>query len=103
FYPYSEEQHLQELWQYKQELIAKYTKHGFDPNRSDTDWQKVHSDLERAKGYRGKSQALRQDFYQASNYLKESVEQVFENQFPLFLKKAFGGGGSDVYKINSLG
>jgi hypothetical protein len=102
YYPYTEEQYLQELWQYKQELIAKYTKHGYDPNRSQTDWSKVQNYLERAKKYRFKSQEIRKDFYIHSNYLKDTVEKVFENKFPLFLKKAFGGGGSDVFKIHSL-
>lgn len=102
FYPYMESQYLQEMWQYQQELIAKYTKHGYDPNRSETDWSKVQNDLERAKKHRGKSQKIREHFYYGGNYLKETVENVFENKFPLFLKKSFGGGGSDVFKINSL-
>ncbi|MFN4150625.1 MAG: hypothetical protein ACK4IX_06755, partial [Candidatus Sericytochromatia bacterium] len=102
FAPYNEEQYQQEMWQYQQELVAKYTKFGFDPHRSHTDWKSVNSDLARAKGFRAKSERLRQDFYYRGNYLKETVDQIFEGQFPLFLKKAFGGGGSDVFKIDSL-
>jgi hypothetical protein len=102
FYPYTEEQYEQEMWQYQQELIAKYTKHGYDPNRRETDWASVNNDLTRSKKFRKKSQQIRQDFYYHGNYLKDTVENIFENQFPLFLKKAFGGGGSDVYKIHSL-
>ncbi|MEK7434765.1 MAG: hypothetical protein AABZ74_16650 [Cyanobacteriota bacterium] len=102
FYPYTEAQHKQEMWQYQQELIVKYTKFGFDPSRSTTDWKKVNSDLSRAQSFKGKSQKLREDFYYHGNYIKETVEQVFENKFPVFLKKAFGGGGSDVFKIDSL-
>jgi hypothetical protein len=102
FYPYSPDQNRQELWVYQQELIAKYTKFGFDPNRRDTDWTKVNNELSQAKNYKEKSNKIREHFYYHGNYLKETVEQIFENQFPLFLKKSFGGGGSDVYKINSL-
>ncbi|MFN8671551.1 MAG: hypothetical protein U0457_05615 [Candidatus Sericytochromatia bacterium] len=102
FYPYTEAQYKQEMWEYQQELIIKNTKFGFDPNRSSTDWKKVNSDLNRAYSYRGKSQKLREDFYYHGNYMKEAVEQIFENKFPLFLKKAFGGGGSDVFKVDSL-
>ncbi len=102
FYPYTEEQYMQEMWQYQQELIAKHTKHGFDPNRSETDWRKVHTSLDRAKRFRSKGQRIREHFYYSGNYLKETIENIFENQFPLFLKKAFGGGGSDVFKIHSM-
>lgn len=102
FSPYSADQYKQELWQYHQKLIAKYTKSGFDPKRRNTDWPKVSNDLERAKGYKEKSNKIREHFYYPGNYLKETVEQIFENTFPLYLKKSFGGGGSDVYKINSL-
>jgi len=102
FYPYTEDQHKQELWQYEQELIAKYTKFGFDPNRKTTDWEKVKSDLKRATDYVKKGQEIRDHFYYKGNYIKEAVEQIFENKFPLYIKKAFGGGGSSVYKVNSL-
>ncbi len=102
FYPYNESQYKQQMWQYKQELIAKYTKFGYDPEYSNTDWNKVNSDLIQADKFRAKSQMIREHFYYHGNYLKETVEQIFENQFPLFLKKSFGGGGSDVYKIHSL-
>ena len=102
FYPYTEYQYRQEMWQYQQELIAKYTRFGFDPNRRVTDWSKVNHYLDRAEKFRPKSQKVREQFYYGGNYLQETVEQVFENQFPLYLKKSFGGGGSDVFKINSL-
>ncbi|MBC7475110.1 MAG: hypothetical protein H7263_12515, partial [Candidatus Sericytochromatia bacterium] len=102
FYPYTESQHRQELWEYQQKLIAKNTKFGFDPNHSKTDWDKVHESLNSAKRHKVKSQRLREHFYVHGNYLKATVENIFDNQFPLFLKKSFGGGGSDVFKIHSL-
>lgn len=102
FYPYTEAQHRQELWQYQQELIAKNTKFGYDPNLSNTNWDKVQQGLNRAKKYKLKSQKIREHFYVQNNYLKDTVEKEFDNEYPLFLKKSFGGGGSDVYKIDSL-
>ncbi len=102
FHAYTEAQYEQEMWQYQQELIAKNTKFGYDPNRRDTDWKKINSDLDRAKKFRSKGERLRENFYIHGNYLKDTVENVFENKFPIYLKKAFGGGGSDVFKIHSL-
>jgi hypothetical protein len=102
FYAYTSDQMKQEMWEYQQELIAKHTQNGFDPSRSETDWEKVNTSLKRAMKHKEKSKRLREDFYYHGNYLKETVEELFDNKFPLFLKKSFGGGGSDVYKIDSL-
>ena len=102
FSPYTEEQKINELWQYEQHLITSNTKYGWDESRRETDWSKVHNSLERAKKYMGKSKMIRDQFYCKGNYLQEVVEKCFNNKFPLYLKKPFGGGGSDVYKVNNM-
>ncbi|MFN8670644.1 MAG: hypothetical protein U0457_01010 [Candidatus Sericytochromatia bacterium] len=102
FYPYTEYQLRQGYWEYEQSIIASNTKNGFDPHHSTTDWNKVRNSLNRYSRHKEKSKRIREDFYYAGNYIREAVEEVFENKFPLFIKKAFGGGGSDVYKVNSL-
>lgn len=102
FNPYTPEQKHQEWWNYEQELILENTKFGWDEKRRKTDWDKVHKSLESAHKHLSKSQLLREQFYVKGNYIKDVVEKHFDNQFPLFLKKPFGGGGSDVYKIDSL-
>lgn len=102
FAPYTDDQREQEKWEYHQSLIIKYTKYGFDERRRWTDWEKVNHDMERMTGYEEKNRKMREQFYTGGNYINETVEKYFHNKFPLYLKKAFGGGGSDVYKINSL-
>lgn len=102
FYPHTEYQIKQEQWQQEQNVIAENTKNGYDPHNSSTDWDKVKSTLKRIEKHKEKSKRIREDFYYSGNYLKETMEEVFNNKYPIFLKKAFGGGGSDVYKIDSL-
>lgn len=100
--PYTDDLKEQEKWEYYQSLIIKYTKLGFDENRKRTDWEKVDHDMKRMLSYEEKNRIMREQFYTGGNYIKDTVEKYFHNKFPLYLKKAFGGGGSDVYKINSL-
>ena len=102
FSPYTYEQKMEEWWQYEQQVIIENTKYGWDESRKTTDWAKVKSTLERSKKYMQKQKLLREQFYVQGNYIADTVERFFDNQFPLFLKKPFGGGGSDVYKIDSL-
>lgn len=102
FAPYTEDQKNQEKWAYYQSLIIKHTKFGFDENRKYTDWEKVNKDFERMLGFEEKNAMMRRQFYSGGNYIQEAMEKHFDNQYPVYLKKAFGGGGSDVYKINSL-
>lgn len=102
FSPYTEDQKNQEKWEYYQNLITKHTKFGFDPERRWTDWDKVNSEYERMLSFEYKGALMRSQFYSSSNYIQEAVEKYFDNKFPIYLKKAFGGGGKDVYKINSL-
>jgi len=102
FHPWTEDQKKQALWEYKQELIIQNTEFGFDENRKKTDWQVVNDKLDQAKISDHRDQLIRADFYYPGDYLKETVETVFGNRFPLYLKKAYGGGGGKVYKINNL-
>jgi len=102
FAPYTEDQKNQERWEYYQQLIIKYTKFGFDEHRKWTDWEKVNNDYKRMISFEDKRNRMREQFYCGGNYLAETMEKYFNNQYPVYLKKAFGGGGSDVYKINSL-
>lgn len=102
FYPYTEDQERQELWEYEQELIVKYTKFGYDEFRRQTDWQEVQSKLQRSRRMKEQSKFVRELFYSKEQYIKDTVEKIFQNRFPLYLKKTAGGGGSDVYKVESL-
>lgn len=99
---YTEDQKNQEKWEYYQELIAENTEYGFDENRKKTDWQKVNKSFERMLSFERKSDLMREQFYCYGDYIKDAMEQYFGNKYPVYLKKAFGGGGSDVYKIHSL-
>lgn len=102
FYPYTEDLEKKEHWQYEQSLIASNTKYGFDEKRSTTDWDAVQSKMKRYHHFHEQGKIVRDLFYCKGNYLKDAVEKYFDNQFPIFLKKAFGGGGSDVFKIESI-
>lgn len=102
FSPYTEDQKEQERWESYQELIIKYTEYGFDESRKYTDWERVNKDFERMLGFESKVSVMREQFYCFGNYLKDTMETYFNNKYPVYLKKAFGGGGSDVYKISSL-
>ena len=102
FFPYTPDQENQEKWEYEQKIIIENTKLGFDEHRRWTDWDKVNERLKRVERFRPQSKLVRELFYIKSEYVREAVEQYFNNQFPLYLKKAYGGGGSDVYKVHSL-
>jgi len=102
FNPYTYDQYLQHWWAHEKKLLIDNTKYGFDPDRSKTDWENFNSKLERSKKFDGKIREARSQFYVQGNYLKEAMEKYFDNKFPIYLKKAFGGGGSDVFKINSM-
>ncbi|MBN2804890.1 MAG: hypothetical protein JXR91_17475, partial [Deltaproteobacteria bacterium] len=100
--PYTAEQKQQEMWEYYQSLIINNTKYGWDPHRRETDWNKVNESYERAQKFKEKNDLMRDQFYCKGNYIQEVMEKHFNNQYPVWLKKAFGGGGSDVFKIKSL-
>jgi len=102
FRPYTEEQENQQLWEYHQELIIKNTKYGWDEHRRITDWDEVNNKMERITKWRKKNKMMYDQFYCKGNYIQETIERYFDNKFPLYLKKAFGGGGSDVFKIHNM-
>lgn len=102
FAPYTEDMERQDLWEYEQSQVIRNTKFGFDPNRAVTDWKKVRETMERIPGLMEKQKIIRSQFYPHGNYLAEVMEKFFGNRFPLFMKKAYGGGGSDVYKIHNM-
>lgn len=102
FSPYTQDQKKQDLWAYRESLIIEHTKFGFDESRRTVDWEKVNQHYNRAVKFEKKGSLIREQFYYGGNYLEETVRDVFKSTFPLYLKKAFGGGGSDVYKINNL-
>ncbi len=102
FRPYTEEQEKQQLWEYEQELIIGNTKFGWDEHRRHIDWEEVNKKMERTIRWKKKNKIMYDQFYCKGNYLLETVEKEFKGQFPLFLKKAFGGGGSEVFKVHSM-
>ncbi len=102
FAPWTAEQKAEQRWATEQSLIISNTKYGWHPEYRQTDWAKVKSTLERIEKFQGRRQELRQQFYPQYDYIRDVMERHFGNQYPVFLKKAFGGGGSDVYRIKSL-
>lgn len=102
FSPYTQAQKNDEWWRYEQELIIENTTNGWSAEYSQTDWAAVQNKLKSAEKHMKKSRMMREQFYTTGNYVKEAVDTYFDGKFPLFLKKPFGGGGSDVYKIDSM-
>lgn len=102
FGPWLEDHHRQAEWKAREELIIKYTSYGWDPARRITDWSKVEHDFKRYMTSKQRNGLIRDQFYAKGNFLREVVEEHFGGRFPLYLKKAFGGGGSDVFRIKSL-
>jgi hypothetical protein len=102
FQPWTEDQNRQWWWQQEQQLILENTDLGFDPARKQTDWRTVEEKLAEARRTDRRTRVVREDFYYSGPYMQEVVEQVFGNRFPLYLKKAYGGGGTDVYRVNDM-
>ena len=102
FQPWTEDQINQMWWEREQVLIAENTQFGFDPLRRKTDMDAVKTALASEQRYHTREQIVRQHFYDSGEYLQKVVNDVFQNKYPLYLKKAYGGGGAKVYKINNF-
>lgn len=102
FNPYTDIQKMDQQWKYEQELIIENTQYGWSEEHRSTDWTKVQDKLKQSERFEPKLQRMREEFYVKGNYIKDAVDKYFNGQFPLFLKKPFGGGGSDVYKVDSI-
>jgi len=102
FNPYTEEQQRQYWWEEEQKLRIDNTKLGFDPHRAWFDRENFESKMKRHRQINAKLQEIRSSFYVGGNYLQDAVDRYFDGKFPVYMKKAFGGGGSDVYKIHNM-
>lgn len=102
FNPYTPLQKMEQKWKYEQELIVENTQYGWDHEHRQTDWAKVQDKLNQSEKFEPKMQRMRDEFYVKGNYIQDAVDKFFDGQFPLFLKKPFGGGGSDVYKVDNM-
>lgn len=102
FGPVTWEHYAKERWLEEQNSLMKNTKYGWDPKRKEVDLAAVKKDMADYDRYLPKGQRMRADFYPPVDFLRETMEKDFGNQYPVFLKKTDGGGGSDVYKINNL-
>ncbi len=102
FQPWTEDQIKQHWWKEEQQLLIENTEYGFDPKRRRTDLATVKQKLDDAIRYDKRSRNVRELFYYPGNYLKETIETIFENKFPLYLKKAYGGGGTKVWRIDNM-
>lgn len=102
FQSYTDEQTADDWWLFEQKLILEHTRHGADPARRVVDLDAVGARMARARRTDARFKAARAEALVEGDYLKAVVERDFGGRFPLYLKKAFGGGGSDVYRIHSL-
>ncbi len=102
FNPYTDLQKKDQEWKYEQELIIEHTKYGWSDEHRETDWATVQEKIQKSKKFEPKMDRMRDDFYVKGNYIKDAVDTHFNGQFPLFLKKPFGGGGSDVWKVDTI-
>lgn len=102
FAPWTPEQLRQDFWETEQHFITSNTKYGWDRERRFTDWDKVKQKLEDVNRWYPKQQEMRSRFYPAEDYIRDAVDTHFGGKFPIYFKKAFGGGGSDVYRVKSM-
>ena len=102
FGPVTPDHFAHERWAEELTHIAQHTWYGWDPQRKWADQKKIDNEMASYDGYVAKSQRMRRHFYPPGDFLKETMEKTFENKYPVFLKKVSGGGGSDVFKIDSL-
>ena len=102
FYPYTADQEAQMWWEREQKARAEHTRFGFDPAQRQTDDGAVQEALRGFGALQGRIRQMRGAYYPITNYLGEAVKQYFNGRFPLYLKTAYGFGGTDVYRVDSL-
>ncbi len=102
FGPVTPDHYRHERWTEEMEHIKNNTWYGWDPERRWTDWDEVRRQMRIYDNYVAKSRRMRQEFYVKEDFLRKTMEEVFHNKYPVFLKKIEGGGGADVFKIESL-
>ncbi|MEM9557196.1 MAG: hypothetical protein AAGC60_23255 [Acidobacteriota bacterium] len=99
---YTADLEAEEAWRQEQTVIAEQTAYGHDPERAKTDWDAVRRTLTSRHRWQSREHQMRIDHYPSHDYLKDVVERVFGERFPLWLKPAIGFGGTDVSRIDSL-
>ena len=102
FGPVLPEHFAQERWKVEQEAIIENTEFGWDPARRKTDWNEVQKAVADYDRFVPKACRMRSEFYPPEDFLRDTMERIFEDRYPVFLKKTDGGGGRDVFKIESL-
>ncbi|MBI2565643.1 MAG: hypothetical protein HYV63_01245 [Candidatus Schekmanbacteria bacterium] len=102
FGPTTSDHYAHERWVAQQEALIENTKFGWDPNRKEVDFAAVEKELADHDRHTRAAARMRRDFYPPGDFLRETMEKVFGNKYPVFLKKTEGGGGSDVHKISNL-
>jgi hypothetical protein len=102
FGPVSPDQRAEERWQREQEAIAAHTRFGWDPARRETDWGAVAERMRIIDVYLEHARAVRERSYPARDFLRETMAEVFHDRYPVYLKRADGGGGRGVHRVSSL-
>lgn len=102
FGPLTGDHFQQERWEEEQDALKLNTRYGWDPQRKVVDRAEVAKALDGYDRYVRKGMRMRSEFYPNDDFLRSTMEDVFDGKYPVFLKKTDGGGGVDVHKIDSL-
>ncbi len=102
FEPYAKDQRIQKYWRTEQMFVIGHTQYGWDPNRKVIDWEQVQEKMTEYEKFEKKRVEVKKLFFPDYNYIDEALQEYFDNTFPVYLKKPFGAGDSEVYKIHSL-
>jgi hypothetical protein len=102
FGPLLDEHYAEERWRREQEAILDHTRFGWDPGRRTTDWDAVAKQMRLIDVYVARARTVRERWYPAGDTLRRTMAEVFEDRYPVYLKRVDGGGGRGVYRIDSL-